>query len=75
MKRNFESYEEISMYRKRPGNCPVCGKRTIKHKKFWQTVNPYNRINGRPKTWEEVYKSVQEEANNWVPDFRHDKCK
>lgn len=69
-------FREISLTPTRRGKCPACGKPTVRTQKFFETVNPYNRAeDGTPKTPDQIFASVREKAENWVPDFRHERCK
>jgi hypothetical protein len=68
-------YEEVSAPARRKGNCPICGKATVRSKRFTQTVNPFNRnADGTVKTRAEVRASVDAQAIAWVPDFSHEAC-
>jgi hypothetical protein len=68
-------FQPVWTQRSHTGNCPVCGRKTIKKKSFEQTVNPFNKNeDGSVKTRDEVYESLKIEADAWVPDFRHQKC-
>lgn len=55
--------------------CPVCGKKTRRQATFWQTLNPYNTVDGRPKTEKEIRAELHVEAEAWraVPE-PHMKC-
>lgn len=69
------TFPVVSIARAVKGNCPVCGKSNIRRQRFEHTVNPFNRnADGAPKTREEVFKDVQEEANAWRPDHTHRAC-
>jgi hypothetical protein len=76
-------YEEVPCLAVRVGNCPGCGRKVRRQRTFTETVNPFNKINlpdgtSRPKTWQEVWRSVSEKAAAWSPDaevFRHEKCR
>jgi hypothetical protein len=69
-------YEEVSAPARRKGNCPVCGKATLRAKRFTQTVNPFNRnADGTVKTRAEVLASVDAQAMAWEPDFTHYACR
>lgn len=65
-----------STSRKRSGTCPGCSKRVTRSRTFEHTVNPFNkRADGVIKTWEEVSRDVNAEADVWTPDFRCSNCK
>lgn len=70
------TYDPIRTARTKSGACPACGKRTKRTQTFQQTLNPYNRnSNGEMKTVREILLELEQQANEWEPDFRHDRCK
>jgi hypothetical protein len=60
----------------RIGKCPTCRKRVKRSRVFEKTVSPFNRNldTGLPKTWDEVARDVDIEAESWVPNFEHWTC-
>jgi len=62
-------YEEVLLKATKRGKCQ-CGKRVIRTKKFSQTINPYNRINGIPKTRNEILKELQAECDTWMANSK-----
>jgi len=60
----------------RTGKCPTCGKRVKRSRVFEKTVSPFNRHpdTGLPKTWDEVARDVDADAEAWVPNFEHWTC-
>jgi hypothetical protein len=45
--------------------CAGCGKRLRRQRRFEQTVNPYNRINGIPKSAAEILAEERAKAAEW----------
>ena len=37
------TFEEVSIHRCKSGKCRTCGKRRKRTKKFFQTLNPFNK--------------------------------
>ncbi len=68
-------FEEVAVTVRSTGACPVCGKRTTRTRKFWQTLNPFNRLpDGAPKTADDIRRELNQQADEWEPDHRHTKC-
>lgn len=68
-------FQAVRVRRQLSGKCPVCGKRTSRSMTFEQTINPWNKNkDGNPKTYSEIIVELDEKANNWKPDFTHEKC-
>lgn len=68
-------FQELKTSRNKSGKCPGCKKRVKRSKTFLHTVSPFNKTkNGFTKTEGQVWKDVNEEADKWKPDFRHEKC-
>lgn len=58
-------FEEVAINCEKSGRCG-CDKRRTRRKRFWQTINPFNRnARGFPKTREEIYAELREEADAW----------
>lgn len=69
-------FERVRTRRTKRGACSECGRETSRTRVFEHTVNPFNRnAGGEPKTREEVSVAVNAEADSWMPDFRHGKCR
>jgi hypothetical protein len=45
--------------------CPGCGKRLKRQRRFEQTLNPYNRLHGIPKTAEQIFDEERSKAAEW----------
>ena len=70
------NFSEVSVQSKKSGKCAVCRKRMTKSMAFYQTVNPWNKdSSGNIKTKEAIYAELKQLADNWIPDFTHEKCK
>lgn len=72
-------FRPINRYASRSGKCPVCGRRTVRRRKFTETVNPFHRAVNPGMTMTEatqaVAASVSEAVAAWQPDFTHEKCR
>lgn len=65
-------FNEVKHYARKSGNCPTCGKPVTRSRVFMQTLNPYNRNEeGRVKSRDEIRAELRVEAEEWEPDFRH----
>jgi hypothetical protein len=68
-------FPELHHYEERSGWCPVCGKRTVRKRRFTMTENPWNRNeDGTVRTTREIWSALAERAGAWEPDFTHQKC-
>lgn len=69
-------FQEVQTYRKISGKCPVCGKRVMRTRTFTHTINPFNKnYDGTIKLPSEVRVNVEKEADEWKPNFTHEKCR
>jgi hypothetical protein len=69
------TFQSVVTSRRKAGPCPVCGKRSVRTRRFEHTVNPFNKNrDGSVKTADEVRADVHAEADKWKPDFTHQKC-
>lgn len=65
-------FEKVATRRTRRGTCPTCGNNVTRSRTFENTINPFNRnADGTIRTRQEVWEKVNAEADEWVPDFRH----
>ena len=55
----------------------MCGKRCQKKKKFYQTLNPFNKnSDGNVKSRDEILLEVKLDGDKWFESsLRHEKCK
>lgn len=69
-------FQEVQTYRKISGKCPVCSKRVMRTRTFTHTINPFNKNkDGSIKDGKQVRIDIEAEADKWVPNFTHDKCR
>lgn len=70
------TYQEVGLTGHRDGVCPVCGKKGKRQRRFYQTLNPFNRNKkGEVKTRSEIYEELKEEISKWSKgQFVHAKC-
>lgn len=70
------NFNEISLHSQKSGTCPMCRTPARRSKKFYQTLNPFNKNkNGFIKTREEILKELKEEINQWHKEpVYHAKC-
>ena len=62
------TFQKIVVNAVRSGKCEKCGKRWRKQKKFWHSVNPFNKNeDGSQKSPKQVHADVVDEANAWQP--------
>lgn len=47
------TFQEVARYAEKAGKCR-CGKNRLRKRKFFQTVNPFNLVNGVPKTKDQI---------------------
>jgi hypothetical protein len=45
--------------------CPSCGKKVRRQRRFEQTLNPYNRVNGIPKNAKQILAEERAKAAEW----------
>ena len=59
------NFSEVKLHGSKSGKCG-CGKRRTRQKKFYQTLNPFNKNEkGEPKTQKEIYAELVEQHNAW----------
>lgn len=61
------NFEEVSLHGYKTVKCAGgCGRRLQRTKKFYQTLNPFNKDKrGRIKGREQIYKELNEENKKW----------
>lgn len=58
-------FEEVSIRAQKSYRC-ACGRRCRRSKKFFQTINPWNkRKDGLPKTVSDIHHEIVVEADAW----------
>ena len=65
------TFDKISSHPRKTYTC-ACGRRVTRQKTFSQTLNPFNTIDGRPKTAVEIQREVSAQALEW--QTRADPC-
>ncbi|TVM01733.1 MAG: hypothetical protein CV087_10470 [Candidatus Brocadia sp. WS118] len=60
-----EEYETVSLRAEKNVKCKGCGKRLKRSKTFSQTLNPFNKKDGRLKTRQEIYEELSKESTAW----------
>lgn len=70
------TYDQVIACRSRRGKCVVCGRVMARQRTFSHTINPWNvNAEGRMKSHAEVRADVDREADAWVPEFIHERCR
>ena len=60
------TFREVSLRAEKSGKCIICGKRRKRTKKFWQTINQWNKTpQGRYKTSFDIMPELKEDARKW----------
>lgn len=69
-------FEEDAIYAEKSGKCR-CGKRRTRRKKFYQTLNPFNKnADGSVKTREQIHSELKREVEQWKGEpITCDDCK
>ncbi len=71
-----ETFESVKTSRSKNGKCSICSKPMRCSKTFENTINPFNKNkDGSIRTYSEVLQNVERLADEWKPDFTHNKCK
>jgi hypothetical protein len=70
------NFSEYGISGKKRGICPKCGKMAVRSKRFYQTLNPFNKNkSGEIKTIEEILKECNERLSAWRREpVYHAKC-
>jgi hypothetical protein len=71
------TFDEVYLYADKSGTCEKCGKPARRAKKFWQTLNPFNKNSeGLVKSRQEIYTELNHEISAWRKEpVLHAKCK
>lgn len=60
------TFTQVKITQEKTVRCRKCGKRLVRQKTFWQTINPYNKnAEGYIKTRQEIICELKETANLW----------
>jgi hypothetical protein len=70
------AFNEVHIFATRRGKCAVCGKSCQRRRKFWQTLNPFNRnADGFPKDRDEIMQELRQQAKDWQEEpLYHANC-
>jgi len=73
------NFQEVRLYATKSVKCPDCGKRLKRSRKFYQTMNPFNKLpDGTVKSADDIYRELRAQAKAWeataVPEIRHSAC-
>jgi len=58
-------FQAIGLTVRKTVKCSGCGKRLSRQRRFEQTLNPYNRRDGIPKTREQIFEEERAAAAEW----------
>ncbi|HEX7330350.1 MAG TPA: hypothetical protein VF290_02555 [Pyrinomonadaceae bacterium] len=58
------TFEEVARYAQKSGKC-LCGTFRVRKRKFYQTLSPFNKVNGIPKTGEQIANELSAEIKAW----------
>ena len=59
-------FNEVHIFAARRGKCAACGKLCQRRRKFWQTLNPFNRnADGFPKDRDDIMSELTQQAKAW----------
>lgn len=70
------NFQEVSITAEKQGKCSCCNKSCKIKKKFYQTLNPFNRNSeGSVKTRQEIQEEINSERQKWMKEpVKHKKC-
>lgn len=59
------SFEKVALHADKAGKCG-CGKRRRRRKKFWGTLNPWNKNpDGTIRTWGDIQAGLRQQIEAW----------
>lgn len=62
------TFNEVALYGTRTFKCATCGKRRVRRRKFWQTLNQFNKNpDGTVKTEQDIHRALAAEIAAWQP--------
>lgn len=69
-------FQEVSIAAEKSGKCQHCGKQCKVRKKFYQTLNPFNKNSkGSVKSRREIMDEINNERDKWLElPVSHKKC-
>lgn len=60
------TYQEVSLRAEKSGKCITCGKRRKRARKFWQTLNPFNKNpDGAVKSAADIIEELKPKIRAW----------
>jgi hypothetical protein len=66
MSRTRITFDEVCAYGQKSVKCPSCGKKLKRSRKFFQTLNPFNKLpDGTPKNRKDIYAELSVEIASW----------
>ena len=70
------NFQEVSITAEKQGKCSICNKSCKVKKKFYQTLNPFNRnAYGVVKSRQEIMSEISAERDLWlIEPPKHKKC-
>ena len=61
------TFDEVNLYGEKTVKCAVCGKRIKRRRKFYQTLNPWNKgPDGLPKTRDDILTDLRQGRDAWL---------
>lgn len=70
------TFEKVSKTGEWKGICIHCGKKATRRREFMQTISPFNKINGVPKTYRDIMVELDAQIAEWKAKPNcHAKCK
>jgi hypothetical protein len=71
----IEKFKQIKVVGLKSGTCGTCGKKCSRSISLTQTLNPFNKKNGRLKTEPEIRAELANELGEWRKEqIYHAKC-
>lgn len=62
------TFGQITIYGEKSGKC-ACGKRRKRHRRFYQTINPFNKnAQGAPKSADEIRAELRATRDAWMQE-------
>lgn len=76
MRTTRHTFEVVNLTNKTTAPCGKCGKKCTRTKKFWQTLNPFNKnADGSVKTRDQIMDELSEKASQYRSQtIYHQRC-
>ena len=66
MKTTTSTFNEVSIRAEKSGKCIICGKKRKRVRKFWQTLNPFNKkADGTVKSPSDIREELAVKVRKW----------